>query len=609
VTYRRLAPGIAALIAAAALAVLVPTLFGTPRPRVFVTWRNLADTDRVRLERRLALSEATALGNGAWSYVPLDTSRDTLRALVRLDSVASTDGIDRTAFRISDRGPLTARRGGLIPGAPPIAARAVKFASYALAGIGALLLVRAGFSKSGRSAQALGTDVRTRFSDPRAVGLALATWLTRGVPLVSPGSMAAFRILFGVLVTASVWFEPVYPALLDAYDVGSAGGLYGTVVRAIADRPWILEALRLGVLAFGMAFVAGLRPRLSFAALTACVLVWACVLTLRTTSHMVSALVLTMVSLLPARWGAGWGVDSVLGRKRATNTSEVVSGFPLWVPVLVLGVTFAAAAWAKMQNGLAWILNGTVKYHFISDMEHAWVDWGVRMTESHAVAVVLSAGAVLVEAAVITAAFSRSDRYRLAMGLAALALLAGFALFQGVVWPAWWVLLIGFLPWRRIAPARAPLGTVPVRLRPAEVLAVLFVIGQQVYVSGQHVEARPLFTAYDMYSTTYANPDDYEAAGNLVYRVVAVSENEAADRPGCVVDDAGAHAVAAAAQGDQRARARVRGLLGSCFAERRGVTMVRLEGDRQVYDWQQRRFHWQRRLDVIGPVRVDWMYE
>jgi hypothetical protein len=35
--------------------------------------------------------------------------------------------------------------------------------------------------------------------------------------------------------------------------------------------------------------------------------------------------------------------------------------------------------------------------------------------------------------------------------------------------------------------------------------------------------------------------------------------------------------------------------------------MVRLEGDRQVYDWKHRRFYWRRRLEIIGPVPVDWM--
>jgi hypothetical protein len=606
VTYRRFAPGAAALIGAAILAGLVPVLFGSPRPRVHVTWRDLADAERIRAEHRFALSEAEALGGRTWSYVPLDTSRETLRALVRQDSVASTEGIDRAAFRISSGAPLTARRGGLLAGAPPIAARLAKLAAYGLALLGVLLLVGGRFSPAGGSPSALAAAVRERFTDPRAMRSELTAWLGRGVPTVSPGALGLFRVAFGVLVTAYVWSEPVYPELFGAYELGAAAGAYGAIVRALAERPEWVDALRFAVLISGTAFAAGLRPRVSFAMLSACVIVWACVLTLRTTSHVVSALVLTMVSLLPARWGDGWSVDAVFGRRRS---DPIVSGFPIWVPVLVLSVTFAAAAWAKLQNGLGWILNGTVKYHFISDMEHAWVDWGVRITESHAVAVVLSAGAVVIEAILITAAFSRSDGYRLALGMAATGLLAGFALFQGVMWPGWWILLLGFLPWRRVCRPAAALPEPGLRLRAVEVAAVVFVIIQQAYASGMHLEARPLFTAYDMYSSTYDTRDDYEAASNLVYRVVGISSDKAVELPGCVVDDAAVRAFEAAVNGDERARVRMKGLLGPCLDKRPGVKMVRLEGDREVYDWEQRRFHWRRRLDVIGPVPVDWMYD
>jgi hypothetical protein len=469
----------------------------------------------------------------------------------------------------------------------------------------------------------------------------LSAWLARGVPAVSPASVAVFRFVFGILVTAYVWSEPVYPALLSGYELGGATGIYGAVVRALAERPALVDALRFGVLASGVLFAVGLRPRVSFAALASFVVLWACVLTLRTTSHTVSAMLLTIVCLLPARWGDAWSLDALLRRvaarspeptygpakayvgpngtvaanitegrnERSELTADVVSGFPVWVPVLVLGVTFAAAAWAKMQSGLDWILNGTVKYHFLSDAEYAWVDWGLRVSEWHPAAVLLSAGAVLVEALMITAAFSRSDRYRLAMGGAAATLLVGFALFQGVLWPGWWILLVGFLPWGRMARPATTTPPIRVPLRPLEMAAVLCVIGQQVYVSTRQVEARPFLTAYDMYSTTYGSPEDYEAATNLVYRVVGISADDASDLPGCIIDDAAARTVEAASRGDARAREQVKALIGPCVSDRPDVTMVRLEGDRQVYDWQQRRFHWRKRLDVVGPLRVDWLRE
>jgi hypothetical protein len=619
VRLRAFAPGLLALIVAAAIGALVPVLFGTPRAQVHIRWQHLGDGERALLEDRFHLSEATRRGEGTWSYVPLDTSRETLRALVRNESVAATDGIDRASFRISSGAPLTERRGGVVPGAPPVAARVGKLAASVLALAGVLLLIAAAFAPAAGSSSSMLAAAGDRLRDPRSLGAAMHAWVARGIPMVTPASLATFRVAFAVLVTAYVWSEPVYPELLAPYEVGGAAGLYGVIVRALAERPALVDGLRFGVLAAGLAFAAGLRPRLSFAAFCACVMLWACVLTLRTTSHAVSALLLTMLCLLPARWGEAWSLDTLLRRKtsgrqdagrHSGSGTALISGFPIWVPVLVLGVTFAAAAWAKIQNGLGWILNGTVKYHFISDMEHAWVDWGVRMTESHAVAVALSAGAVIVETLLITAALSRSDGYRLAMGLAALGLLAGFALFQGVLWPGWWVLLVGFLPWRRMSGTRltSSADAVP-RLRAVELVVVLVIVGQQVYASAMHVEARPVITAYDMYSTTYDTPDDYEAASNLVYRVVGIEGRQPVELAGCVVDDAAVRQFEAASGGDAGARARVKGLLGPCLSKHPGVTMVRLEGDRQVYDWEQRRFEWRRRLDVVGPVRIDWIRE
>ena len=172
----------------------------------------------------------------------------------------------------------------------------------------------------------------------------------------------------------------------------------------------------------------------------------------------------------------------------------------------------------------AWILNGTVKYHFVSDLHQALVPWGPALTSNHAVAVGLSLAAVLIEAGIVTAVFAKSVSYRAACGLCSLALLAGFWLFQGVFWPGWWILLLGFLPWQWIRGDRgtaASGGSLTV-IQGALVVALVF---QQCYASWTRLEARPFMSAYDMYSTTYASPAAYEAASNLRYRVVGVTDH------------------------------------------------------------------------------------
>ena len=112
---------------AAAFAVLasIPFIFGTPLPQIHIEWRDISDGDRTILERRFALTEPTRLGGNVWSYVPTDTSRERLFAIVSEPAVADTNGINRRTFSISDTPPLTARRGGLLQAPAWVAQRRV----------------------------------------------------------------------------------------------------------------------------------------------------------------------------------------------------------------------------------------------------------------------------------------------------------------------------------------------------------------------------------------------------------------------------------------------------------------------------------------------------
>ena len=121
---------------------IVPLVFGTPLPQVHIRWREISVDQRIALERRFALTEATRLDDDAWSYVPTDTSRERLVAIVTDPAVADTDGINRRTFSISDTPPLTPRRGGLLD-APPWMARVTILLGYLLALLSALFFVRA----------------------------------------------------------------------------------------------------------------------------------------------------------------------------------------------------------------------------------------------------------------------------------------------------------------------------------------------------------------------------------------------------------------------------------------------------------------------------------
>jgi hypothetical protein len=130
---------------------------------------------------------------------------------------------------------------------------------------------------------------------------------------------------------------------------------------------------------------------------------------------------------------------------------------------------------------------------------------------------------------------------------------------------------------------------------------ILLVIGQQFLVTVQHIEARPMLSSYDMYSATYATPEAYEAASNLVYRVVDVSGGHPVDLPGCVVDDRVAAIARSGIAGNADDLALLKHAIAGCVRERPDVQRVALEGDRQVFVWGEARFDWKRRLDVVGP--------
>ena len=129
--------------ASAALVGLVPLLFGSPQPMVHIRWAAIAPPDRLALEERFRLGEAAPLGGDLWAYVPVDTTTQTLRAIVSHPSVEDTDGINRRTFTIADNPPLTPRRGGLLGGAPAWMARGALALAYVLASVAAALLVAA----------------------------------------------------------------------------------------------------------------------------------------------------------------------------------------------------------------------------------------------------------------------------------------------------------------------------------------------------------------------------------------------------------------------------------------------------------------------------------
>jgi hypothetical protein len=595
-------------VAAIVLLQLLPVVFGAPVLLVHITWRGVNDDAQRDLERRFRLSEPTTLADGTWQYVPLEPTTETLRAIVRHPAVAATDGIDRRALRMSPRAPRTGRRGGLI--SAPLLARATKLAAYTLLLCAALLLLAAGTGLTALDRARVGSLARRVRAHPREViadAIAAARgFLERGVPVATAEAAAAFRVALGVLV---LWFVASHPAAdvsLDAATLTDATGIQHAVANRVAASPSGAQVVDRLLLVSGSMFVAGLFTRLASAGLAAAFFLWACVFTLNTSHHTVSALAVTLFCIVGAPAGDAWSLDALLRRRNASRPSAPGTryGFLIWIPGFVFGLAFLAAAWAKVGTGPAWILDGTVKYHFASDLEQALVSWGPALTKYSLVAIGLSAAGVAIELGLIVASFTRSAAIRLALGASAAMLLTGFALFQGVIWPAWWMLLISFLPWQAIRkarlPAQASIGSLP-PLRTSIIVAVACV---QATASLESLEVRPILSAYDMYSTSYATEAEYEASLNLVYRVTIATDGNTSDVPQCELDDTAVTRISEAASPVEQLTRELARHGGGCDVLQGRPDAVTLVGDRKLFDFESGRFVWQRGVDRVGPIAL-----
>ena len=283
----------------------------------------------------------------------------------------------------------------------------------------------------------------------------LAGWIGNRIPDASPEAVALFRIVFGLCLLIVVLRRPVLAAWA-AEPSNVISPAQHALLQLFVKAPWMVDGLRWWVAFWGALFIAGAFARVAFACLAAGVFAWALLYTTTTTYHTISALLLTLLVLQWSRWSDAWSVDA-WRRGTVQRGTPKEYGYTVWVPGLVLGVVFAAAAVAKLRDaGVAWILNGTVKYHFLSDSVQAMVDWGLWIGRHHWLSVLLSFGAIAIETLVIVGVLAGAYRYRFAAGVAALGLLMGFTLFQGLFWPGWWILLLSFLPWHLIrGPAEA----------------------------------------------------------------------------------------------------------------------------------------------------------
>ena len=181
----------------------IPILFGSPRPAIHVEWRDVGPAERSALERAFGLSAPLPVNGTRWAYEPLDTSTETLRAIVSHQSVADTAGINRRALTMVSSPPLSPRRGGLLASAPSWAARVAKLIAYGLFGVAvvAFMLLREtlvyGRLQSPFTLRAAWAAFLVNPAASFAIWRSRALgWMQRGVPVASAEAAGLFRIVF-----------------------------------------------------------------------------------------------------------------------------------------------------------------------------------------------------------------------------------------------------------------------------------------------------------------------------------------------------------------------------------------------------------------------------
>lgn len=426
----------------------------------------------------------------------------------------------------------------------------------------------------------------------------LVALLGRGVPVITATAAGAFRVCLGLsLMGAILWYWP-------------PGGSAVAQPLVLAVRWFTLAALAL--------FTVGLYSRPAYVASVVGVTahVW---ITLqgRGVHDWISTL-LTLWCLLPARWGAGLSLDALRGGQRASAPSKA-HGYALWVPGLTIGTALAAAAYAKLsRSGLDWVTTGAVRYHFVEDSAGAPLNWGLWVATQYPLSVLLSFGALAVEAGFILVVLFAGMRARAVFGLLGLAVFVGFWIFQGVLWLPWWIMLTAFLPWGLIGrQANAAQPSEPWRFGWVEGAVIALAIAQQVVASALQVEVEPLLSNYPMYSNTYQSPDAWDR--QEYYAIRYWRWHFDADTPSGTVDvtdrirslpsaERTFHDLYVDTRGQpgplSPSQRQNLGAVRRAYEARYGPmpAQIRLSYDRQAFDWRLGQFYWAAQREHAGTL-------
>ena len=563
--------------------------FGERPAYIHIRWApGVDDATRAQEERTYSLRRPEFREGRTWGYALTDLSRANVTSLVNDPAVEDTHNINRIKFRpglFTPRFPYETSAPWIPVGLNVLSVLFVLGGMFAIGVALVELVVPPAFLEAPRGA--IAAAVLDPIATLRHRWQRLIAWAGSRIPPASAESVAVFRIVFGTALLLMVLGKPVLGEWA-ANPQNVLSPLHQRTLQIFVSAPWLGAAIRPWLLFWGVLFIAGAIPRIAFAMVTIGTFAWGLLYTTHVTYHTISSFLLALCFLQWSRWGDAWSVDAWRHRHhpKPRGTPQEY-GYTVWVPGLILGVVFAAAAIAKLrEGGLGWILNGTVKYHFLSDSRQAMVDWGLHVGQYPWLSVFLSFAAIAIESVVIFGVLSRAYRYRLAAGVAAMSIIGGFVVLQGLRWPGWWLLLLSFLPWHLIRPARAAESASPRvlarRAVPRQAMAVMALFVLQLIVSAFRLEVTPLLSTYDMYSTTYASEAEYASKAGLSYW--AIAEHPDGTNEECRISRAAADTVTRAMAGSTQWQPAA-DVIQTCFNTSVPILSVSVQGRRSAIDW------------------------
>jgi hypothetical protein len=177
---------------------------------------------------------------------------------------------------------------------------------------------------------------------------------------------------------------------------------------------------------------------------------------------------------------------------------------------------------------------------------------------------------------------------------------------MGVLWPAWWILLLSFLPWQWIS-TRVSRAAVPrresARATAGQLAVVVALLVQQAVFSGLAIERAPMFSNYPMYASTWPSLEAYNASRAPVYRIIADTDRGRMELA-CTPSEALVTEFREAVGGSTEAAASVWRQLRGCGDPLTGAHGVVFEEHRRSFDPERMQFAVVGTGVTLGPLRA-----